>query len=103
MGGSHESYDFQGFQSALAIDAATLVAVYRPDHLSAGRLTLPATWGQLLALAQEGRVIYAGIPINMLMDFLMLCAIRGGAWFDGETIADRETGIEALEELRETE
>ncbi|WP_074012527.1 extracellular solute-binding protein [Candidatus Sodalis sp. SoCistrobi] len=101
VGGSHESYDFNGFQSALAIDAATPVAVYRPDHLAAGRLALPATWDQLLALAQAGQVIYAGIPINMLMDFFMLCATRGGAWFNGETITDRETGIEALEALRE--
>ncbi|AHF78754.1 Cro/Cl family transcriptional regulator [Sodalis praecaptivus] len=101
VGGSYESYEFNGCQSALAIDAATPIAVYRPDHLAAGRFSLPTTWDHLLALAQAGRVIYAGIPINLLMDFLMLCATRGGTWFDGETITDRETGIEALETLRE--
>ncbi|CAK8742230.1 hypothetical protein SODG_005550 [Sodalis praecaptivus] len=101
VGGSYESYEFNGCQSALAIDAATPIAVYRLDHLAAGRFSLPTTWDHLLALAQAGRVIYARIPINLLMDFLMLCATRGGTWFDGETITDRETGIEALETLRE--
>lgn len=101
VGGSHESYLFNGFQSALAIDAATPVAVYRPDHLQQGRFSLPETWQDLLALARSGKVIYAGIPINLLMDFLMLCATRGGTWFNEESIASRETGIEALEALRE--
>lgn len=101
VGGSHESYLFNGFQSALAIDAATPVAVYRPDHLQQGQFALPKTWQDLLALARTGKVIYAGIPINLLMDFLMLCATRGGAWFDEESIASRDTGIEALEALRE--
>lgn len=101
VGGSHESYLFNGFQSALAIDAATPVAVYRPDHLEQQRFALPANWNDLLALAKTGRVIYAGIPINMLMDFLMLCATRGGRWFDETGITDEFTGMEALETLRE--
>ncbi|HBM3260418.1 TPA: extracellular solute-binding protein [Klebsiella michiganensis] len=101
VGGSHESYLFNGFQSALAIDAATPVAVYRPDHLQQGEFALPETWQDLLALARSGKVIYAGIPINLLMDFLMLCATRGGTWFDEKSIASRDTGIEALEALRE--
>ena len=101
VGGSHESYLFNGFQSALAIDAATPVAVYRPDHLQQGQFALPETWQDLLALARSGKVIYAGIPINLLMDFLMLCATRGGTWFDEQNVASRDTGIEALEALRE--
>ena len=101
VGGSHESYLFNGFQSALAIDAATPVAVYRPDHLQQGQFELPETWQDLLALARSGKVIYAGIPINLLMDFLMLCATRGGTWFDEQNITSRDTGIEALEALRE--
>lgn len=101
VGGSHESYLFNGFQSALAIDAAAPVAVYRPDHLQQGQFALPETWQDLLTLARSGKVIYAGIPINLLMDFLMLCATRGGTWFDEENITHRDTGIEALEAQRE--
>lgn len=101
VGGSHESYLFNGFQSALAIDAAAPVAVYRPDHLQQGQFALPETWQDLLTLARSGKVIYAGIPINLLMDFLMLCATRGGTWFDEENITHRDTGVEALEALRE--
>ena len=33
VGASHISYNFDGYQSALAIDAATPIAVYRPDYL----------------------------------------------------------------------
>lgn len=101
VGGSHESYLFNGFQSALAIDAATPIAVYRPDHLEEGRFTLPETWDDLVSLAKTGKVIYAGISINMLMDFLMLCATRSSTWFDADNITDHMTGIEALETLRE--
>ncbi|QKJ87707.1 extracellular solute-binding protein [Paramixta manurensis] len=101
VGGSHESYLFNGVQTALAIDAATPIAVYRPDHLAEERFRLPESWDDLVLLAKQGRVIYAGIPINALMDFLMLCATRGGTWFNGEQIADRETAIEALEAQRE--
>ena len=32
VGASHISYNFDGYQSALAIDAATPIAVYRPDY-----------------------------------------------------------------------
>ena len=101
VGKSHESYLFNGFQSALAIDAATPVAVYRPDHLAQQRFMLPSSWDELLELAKTGSVIYAGIPINMLMDFLMLCATRGDRWFDEAGITEECTGMAALEALRE--
>lgn len=101
VGGSHESYLFDGFQTALAIDAATPIAVYRPDRFTAVGRPLPGTWDELRSLAREGHVAYAGIPINMLMDFLMLCATRQPAWFDGQRIVNDEVGMEALEDLRE--
>ena len=41
VGKSHLSYNFNGFQSALAIDAATPVAVYRPDYFADQGAALP--------------------------------------------------------------
>ncbi|WP_413735931.1 ABC transporter substrate-binding protein [Sodalis sp. RH21] len=101
VGGSHESYLFDGFQTAVAIDAATPIAVYRPDRFTAADKPLPRSWDELLTLARAGYVAYAGIPINMLMDFLMLCATREPDWFNGQRIVSREIGIQALEDLRE--
>lgn len=101
VGRSHTSYNFDGYQCALAIDAATPVAAYRPDaFLGAGR-ALPQTWTELLALAREGRVAFAGMPINALMDFFMLCA----TWGDPpgsrpEALVAPAVGARALEVLR---
>ena len=77
VGQSHASYIFDGSQCALAIDAATPVAAYRPDLLERYDLAQPQTWHALLDLARSGRVIMPGIPIDTLMNFYMLCATQG--------------------------
>ena len=53
LGGSHESYQYAGRQWALAIDAATQVAAYRPDLISTS--DLPTTWNQVVQLAKAKR------------------------------------------------
>ena len=68
VGPSHKSYQFDGHQWALAIDAATPVATYRPDRIS----TPPKNWSEVLDLAQQGQVAFALIPINALMVFFGL-------------------------------
>jgi len=53
VGPSHRSYQFQGHQWALAIDAATPVSIYRP-----GRLPSPPTsWSEVVELSRQGRVL----------------------------------------------
>src|SRR5580698_6016574 len=49
-GGSHASYAFGGRQWALAIDAATPVAFWRQDLMSALGLAIPRTWEEMMAL-----------------------------------------------------
>ncbi len=66
IGGSHGSYEINGQQWALAIDAATPVAAYRPDLLTRA----PSRWSEVLELAQNGQVAFALIPINALMVFM---------------------------------
>lgn len=102
VGHSHTSYIFDGSQCALAIDAATPVASYRPDLLERFELEAPKTWRELLSLARQGRVVLPGIPIDTLMNFYMLCATQGEAPFvaDEWTVSD-DMGLRALEQLRE--
>jgi len=103
VGKSHESYNFNGMQSALAIDAATPIATYRPDLFEEENRILPQTWEDLLSIAKEGKVAFSGIPLNALMDFYMLCVTIGGEeyLFQNEQVVNEEVGIRALELLRE--
>ena len=102
VGKSHQSYTFGGKQCALAIDAATPVASYRPDLLARYGLELPQTWDDLLQLARKGYVIFPGIPVDTLMNWYMLCStlgqdpIQADEWAVSDDIA-----LEALERLRE--
>ncbi|MEX0969984.1 MAG: extracellular solute-binding protein [Paracoccaceae bacterium] len=68
VGLSHPSYEFDGRQWGLAIDAATPVAAFRPDLLEAA----PRDWEQVLGLARAGKVGFALVPINALMTFFGL-------------------------------
>lgn len=102
VGHSHASYMFDGGQCALAIDAATPVASYRPDLLEKYELESPQTWRDLLSLAGQGRVIMPGIPIDTLMNFYMLCATQGEAPFvNDEWAVSDDMSVQALEQLRE--
>ena len=102
VGRSHPSYIFNGSQCALAIDAATPVASYRPDLLERYGLEKPRTWSDLLALARRGRVIMPGIPIDTLMNWYMLCATQGEAPFvDDEWAVSDAMSVQAFQQLRE--
>lgn len=102
VGQSHPSYVFNGSQCALAIDAATPVASYRPDLLERYELEQPQTWSDLLALARRGRVIMPGIPIDTLMNWYMLCATQGQPPFvNDEWAVSDEMSLRAFEQLRE--
>lgn len=92
VGQSHASYHYGRHQWALAIDAATPVACWRPDLL----MQPPATWDELLTLAREGRVALPGVAVDTLMHWYMLCVQAGN-----EPLADEATDIRALEKLRE--
>ena len=102
VGPSHESYRYGDRQWALALDAATPVASWRPDLLDAAGLAVPATWEELLDLARRGLVIMPAIPQDTLMNFYMLCAVPGSDLFASEeVVVNDELGVAALERLRE--
>ncbi len=102
VGKSHRSYDFDGYHCALAIDAATPVASYRPDLLEDAGLDVPQTWDDLLALTRRGLVAMPGIPLDTLMNFYMICSTHGqGPFVDDEWVVSDDMGVLALEMLRE--
>jgi multiple sugar transport system substrate-binding protein len=101
VGKSYESYQFEGHQWALAIDAATPVSGWRRDLLEAKGLSVPQTWNELTELARRGLVAFPGIPIDVLMHFYMLCAGLGELPFSSGELISMSVGERALEMLRE--
>lgn len=98
VGRSYPSYEWQGYQWAFPIDAATQVQAWRPDILPAA----PTRWGEVLDLARQGRVLLPLRPPHSLMTFFTLAGNLGKpcATERGDLI-DRETGITVFEMIRE--
>ncbi|WP_291911874.1 extracellular solute-binding protein [Chitinophaga sp. CB10] len=102
VGASHASYEYDKQQWALAIDAATPAASYRKDLLEKHHQQLPATWNDLLLLAVKGKVAVPAIPIDLLMNFYTFCIANGAAPFaNREEVIDRETGLRAIESMKQ--
>lgn len=102
VGRSYDSYVMDGHLWALPIDAATPVASWRQDAFNAKGLAVPHTWTALLDLARQGLVAMPGIPLDSLMNFYMLCLNKDASLFASEdTLVNQETGIWALETLKE--
>ena len=102
VGQSHASYQYEGHQYALAIDAATPIAGWRADLLERAEAEVPRTWEELLSLARRGLVTVPAIPIDSLMHLFMLSNALGGEPFSapGEVLP-AASGAEALSMLRE--
>jgi multiple sugar transport system substrate-binding protein len=97
VGASYESYHYDEHQWALPIDAATPVAASRPDLLP----DLPTNFDQLLTLANSGLVAFAGIPIDVLMNFYTICCSLGEDPCQHDEVVSTATGITALKMYRE--
>lgn len=102
VGQSHASYFYEGHQYALAIDAATPIAGWRPDLLARAHAEIPETWEELLALARRGLVTLPAIPIDSLMHLFMMSNALGAEPFSepGEVLPHAQ-GARALQHLRE--
>jgi multiple sugar transport system substrate-binding protein len=98
VGLSHASYNYNGKQWALAIDAATPVASYRKDLLRYA----PESWDEVLELASKGKVALPAIPIDLLMNFYTFCIANGKEPFQSEDeVIDDATGIKAIETMKQ--
>ena len=102
VGYSHLSYNYDHHQWALAIDAATPAASYRADLFEKNNAVVPSTWKDVIELAKEGKVAVPAIPIDMLMNFYIFCIAHGKEPFaNDEEVIDEETGLAALETMKE--
>lgn len=102
VGKSHESYNYNNAQWALAIDAATPAASYRKDLLANNKLQIPQAWEEVIALAKKGKCAVPAIPIDLLMNFYTFCLAHGGNLFENKTeITDTATGIQAIETMQQ--
>ena len=73
VGASHATYAHQGGQWGLATDAAAQVAVYRPDLLPEP----PRDWAGVLALAEQGRVLWPYKPVDAFSSLVTVAAGNG--------------------------
>ncbi|GGA55692.1 hypothetical protein GCM10011507_03720 [Edaphobacter acidisoli] len=102
VGKSHASYDYEGHQYALAIDAATPIAGFRADLFARAKTEPPRTWSELLALAHRGLVTVPAIPIDSLMNVFMLANALGDEPFTRtDEVVGEAAGKQALKMLRE--
>ncbi len=102
VGGSHESYNYNNKQWALAIDAATPAASYRKDLFEKNNQSLPQSWSDVLQLAAAGKVAVPAIPIDLLMNFYTFCLAHNATPFENtDEIVDEATGVRAIETMKE--
>ncbi|MDQ8197688.1 extracellular solute-binding protein [Pelagicoccus enzymogenes] len=102
VGGSHESYYYEGGQWAIAIDAAAPVSLWREDLMERLGLEFPRTWEDLLDLAKRGHVEIPGAPIYCLMNFYSFCVAHGETPFASEErVVSKEVGLGAMDILSE--
>lgn len=98
VGGSYESYHWNGHQWALPIDAASQVQGWVPRRIAA-----PARdWDAVVALAKEGRLTIPLRPPHSLMSLFSLCGMNGVTLpVDGDALfpAAAGTAYERLAEL----
>ena len=101
VGQSHPSYNFDGKQWGLAIDAACPVSAYRPDLLDQHGADVPRTFDELVALADRGLVCCPSIALDVYGNFLNLLTAAGETIFPNEDeVAERDAALTALERLK---
>jgi multiple sugar transport system substrate-binding protein len=99
VGESYASYNYEGHQWALPIDAAAQVMAYRADIIERP----PIAWDEVIELARIGQVVLPMLAPHSLMVFYTLAANLGtpcAATGPGELV-DLAAGIEVCERLAE--
>ena len=93
VGASHDSYQYQGKQWALAIDTAAQVSAFRADKTDGS----PIFWRDVISEAKKKKVLWAHKPVDVFSTFATLMAQKGKGLFDNGIYVDAEVALEALE------
>ncbi len=105
-GPSHASYEWNGHQWALAIDAATPSASYRSDLLEKLEFAVPSKWEEVVELGSRCRAAGQYIamplgPVDAITAFISLADNVGGAPFSRPAqVVDAEIAREVLDALQ---
>tara|TARA_Y100000590_G_C15697719_1_gene1005764 strand:- start:518 stop:1663 length:1146 start_codon:yes stop_codon:yes gene_type:complete len=97
VGLSHQSYNFNNNQYALAIDAASPVGAYKLDY----KEELPFTFDQVVYLAEKSLVLWPIKPIDAISSFNTIAANVGHPINKiSSKLIDRVIGIEILQMMK---
>jgi multiple sugar transport system substrate-binding protein len=78
VGASFSSYNYNGHQWALPIDAAAQVSAARNDLMESFGYSIPTSWGEVLELSKKtGKVAMPLTPMATLGMFFTLCNSHG--------------------------
>ena len=98
VGQSHKSYFVDNHQWALAIDAATQVAVYRKDLID----FLPSSWNDLIELTKNRRVFWPLKPVHAISSFYSICNNIGKPFqVNSKDFVSKKEAIITLEMMKE--
>ena len=97
VGLSHQSYNFNGNQYALAIDAAAPVSAYREDLIDSP----PKTFDETIKLAEKSKVIWPIKPVDSISCFNSIAAnFDNPINFVPEKFIDQSLAIEILKMMK---
>jgi multiple sugar transport system substrate-binding protein len=105
VGPSQASYEWGGHTWALAVDAATPSASYRPDLLQRLSASVPTTWDEVVALGRRCREQNLWIampigPVDAITAFLSLASNLGADLFASlREVVDRQVADRVLTAL----
>lgn len=98
VGRSFESYNMDGHQYALALDAAAQVSVCRNDIMNG---FVPKSWDDVFDLVhklpKESKIAIPFVPVHAYSSFFSLCShISGNTFWSNGKDLKIETGVQAL-------
>ena len=97
VGLSHQSYNFNGNQYALAIDAAAPVCAYREDLIDSP----PNTFDETIKLAEKSKVIWPIKPVDSISCFNSIAAnLDNPINVVPEKFVDRSLAIDILKMMK---
>ena len=101
VGESFASYHYENKLLAIPIDAATPAPSWRPDLLTKKNLQLPATWNDLIELADQKQAIMPGFGADLFLNWLMLLhALDAHPFAMPDSVGDKEIALEAMQLLK---